>query len=44
MSLNQNCHRDKYFRKTKKRSIDYFGQRNEHRICVLGNEEDSFLN
>ena len=25
-------------------SIDYFGQRNGHRICVLGNEEDSFLN
>ena len=25
-------------------SIDYLGQRNGDRICVLGNEEDSFLN
>ena len=25
-------------------SRDYLGQRNGHRICVLGNEEDSFLN
>ena len=30
--------------KTKRDSIDYLGQRNGDRICVLGNEEDSFLN
>ena len=43
------CHRIKIVTEInilekQKGSIDYFGQRNEHRICVLGNEEDSFLN
>ena len=41
---NQNRHRDKYFRKKQRGSIDCLGQRNGQRICVLGNEEDSFLN
>ena len=41
---NQNRHRDKYFRKNQRGSRDYLGQGNGHRICVLGNEEDSFLN
>ena len=45
MLQNQNCHRDKYFRKNKEvASRDYLGQRNGHRISVFGNEEDSFLN
>ena len=44
MPPNQNCHRDKYFRKKHRGSVDYLGQRNGRRICVLGNEEDSFLN
>ena len=44
MLPNQNRHRDKYFRKKLRVSIDYLGQGNGHRICVLGNEEDSFLN
>ena len=44
MLPNQNRHRDKYFRKKQRGSIDYLGQRNGHIICVLGNEEDSFLN
>ena len=44
MSTNQNCHRDKYFRKKRRGSVDYLGQRNGHRICVIGTEEDSFLN
>ena len=34
MLSNQNCHRDKYFRKKQRGSIDYLGQRNGHRICV----------
>ena len=37
---NQNRHRDKYFRKKQRGSINYLGQRNGHRICVSGNEED----
>ena len=41
---NRHVHRDKYFRKKQRGSIDYLGQRDGHRICVLGNEEDSFLN
>ena len=44
MPPNQNRHRDKYFRKKQRGSIDYLGQRNGHRICVLGNEQNSFLN
>ena len=30
--------------KKQRSSIDYLGQRNGHTICILGNEEDSFLN
>ena len=41
---NQNCHRDKHFRTKQRGSRDYHGQRNEHRVWVLGNEEVSFLN
>ena len=44
MPPNQNRHRDKYFRKKQRSSIDYLGQRNGHTICILRNEEDSFLN
>ena len=31
-------------KKKQRGSIDYLGQRNGHRLWVLGNEEDSFLN
>ena len=40
------CHQIKIVTERKQRgSIDYLNQRNgPDRICVLGNEEDSFLN
>ena len=41
---NQNCHRDKYFRTKQRGGRDYLAQRNGHRVCVLGDEEVSFLN
>ena len=37
-------HRDKYFRTKQRGSRDYFAQRYGHRVCVLGDEEVSFLN
>ena len=43
MAKNQIRHIDEYFRRKQRRSRDYHVQRNGNRICVLRNEEDSFL-
>ena len=41
---SQNRHRDKLnFTRKQRGSRDYLSQRNGHKICVSGNEKDSFL-
>ena len=43
MPQDQNCHRDKYFRKHKQ-VAEIILAKEMGTECVLGNEEDSFLN